>query len=83
VPSELADVPPALALPPVATVPAALQSCAVACTVANRNESAIALNNSGLFIIVSYYLPGFMMEQVPSERFVMTVPSGRVTLALE
>jgi len=35
-----------------------------------------------IFMDVSYFF-GFMTEQVPSERFVMTVPSGRVTLAVE
>ncbi|OWV91535.1 hypothetical protein ATY78_15925 [Rhizobium sp. R635] len=31
---------------------------------------------------ISYFF-GFITEQVPSERLVITVPSGRVTLAVE
>ncbi|MGZ2450458.1 hypothetical protein ACVIRO_003212 [Rhizobium ruizarguesonis] len=34
------------------------------------------------FIAISYFF-GLVMEQVPSDRFVMTVPSGRVMLAVE
>ncbi|KAF5885625.1 hypothetical protein FY112_10535 [Rhizobium sp. PEPV16] len=34
------------------------------------------------FIANSYFF-GLVMEQVPSDRFVITVPSGRVMLAVE
>ncbi|MBB4478753.1 hypothetical protein GGE46_001321 [Rhizobium etli] len=34
-------------------------------------------------LIAISYFAGFVIEQVPSERLVMTVPSGRVMLAVE
>jgi hypothetical protein len=36
-----------------------------------------------IFDMMSSYFSGFITSQVPSERRVMTVPSGRVTLAVE
>jgi hypothetical protein len=82
VPTELADVPPAEALPAVPTVPAALHSSARTAELdASKAIEAAAIRLIGLIAIS--YLFGLVMEQVPSERFVMTVPSGRVTLAVE
>jgi hypothetical protein len=82
VPTELADVPPAEALPPVPTVPAALHSSARTAELdASSAIEAAAIRLIG-FIAISYFL-GFMTEQVPSDRLVMMVPSGRVMLAVE
>jgi hypothetical protein len=83
VPSVLADVPPAAALPAEPTVPAALQSWAdTGCP--GRTAKQMAPANVILFNMVLFpYLAGFVMLQVPSDRRVMTEPSGRVAVAME
>lgn len=81
VPTELADVSPALALPPVATVPAELQSWAEALVVADTHTRANMTRS--LSISLSPYFADLVIEQVPSDRFVTTEPSGRTVLAVE
>jgi hypothetical protein len=83
VPSVLADVSPAAALPAEPTVPAALQPWACADS-PDRNANVMAPANVIVFNIFLFsYRAGLVMSQVPSDRRVMTDPSGRVAVAME
>ncbi|MBW9115553.1 hypothetical protein JNB88_18100 [Rhizobium cauense] len=62
-------------------VPAELQSCAKALVAVDTHTTAIIARS--FRISPSSYFEGLVIEQVPSERFVTTEPSGRVLLAVE